>query len=248
MRKLFWLSPFVVIAFLGALPSLAKEPAQPQAGYLAPGQVELLQLLPPPPEPDTAAQKRDIKAMLEAQRHRTPAEAKRVQADGEVTVFRFVDVLGPNFTKDKLPKLAAFFEHVQDTETPFYSGVKDHWQRSRPFVADARVHALPALKEGVYNKGKHAYSFSFPSGHSTFGATYAILLSQMVPEKRGPLFARGWQYGQNRVIGGVHFPTDVEAGRIDATVLVYAMMQNPQFQKDFADAKAELRGVLGLAP
>ena len=248
MRRFSWLSPFVVIAFLGVLPSLAKEPVQPQAGYLASGQVELLNLLPPPPAPDSAAQKRDIQAMLDAQRHRTPAEAKRVQADGEVTVFRFDDVLGPNFSKDKLPKLAAFFEHVQDAETPFYGAVKDYWKRPRPFVADARVHALPALKEGVYNKDKHAYSFSFPSGHSTFGATYAILLSQMVPEKRAELFGRGWQYGQNRVIGGVHFPTDVEAGRIDATVLVYAMMQNPQFQKDFADAKAELRVALGLAP
>jgi acid phosphatase (class A) len=70
----------------------------------------------------------------------------------------------------------------------------------------------------------------------------------MVPEKRAELFARGWEFGQNRVVGGVHYPTDVEAGRIDATVLVYAMMQNPQYKSDFAAAKTELRTALGLAP
>jgi acid phosphatase (class A) len=248
MRRFSWLSPFVIVALLGALPALAENAAQPQASYLAPGEIDFLKLLPPPPASDSAAGKRDIQAMLDAQRHRTPAEIKRVEADGEVSVFRFADVMGSDFTKDKLPRLAAFFDRVQDAESPLYGAVKNHWNRPRPFVASTRVHALPALKEGVYNQDKHAYSFSFPSGHSTFGATYAILLSQMVPEKQAELFTRGWQYGQNRVVGGVHYPTDVEAGRIDATVMVYAMMQHPQFQKDFAEARAELRGVLGLAP
>ncbi len=248
MRKLSWLSPFILIAFLGALPALAETAGAPASDYLAPGQVDLLQLLPPPPAPASAAQKRDMQGMLDAQRHRTPADVKTVTADGEVAVFRFADVLGPNFTKDKLPKLAAFFDRVENTESPTYTAVKNHWQRPRPFVASAQVHAVPELKEGVYNKDKHTYSFSFPSGHSTFGATYAILLSQMVPEKRAELFTRGWEYGQHRVVGGVHFPTDIEAGRIDATVMVYAMMQNPQFQSDFTAAKAELRATLGLAP
>jgi acid phosphatase (class A) len=76
----------------------------------------------------------------------------------------------------------------------------------------------------------------------------AILLANMVPEKREALFARGWEYGRNRVVGGVHYPSDVEAGRIEATVLVSAMMQNPAFKTDFAASRAELRQVIGLTP
>jgi acid phosphatase (class A) len=75
----------------------------------------------------------------------------------------------------------------------------------------------------------------------------AILLANMVPEKRGELFARGWDYGQSRVIGGVHFPSDVESGRIEATAMVALMMQNPDFRNDFAAARAELRKGLGLS-
>ena len=75
----------------------------------------------------------------------------------------------------------------------------------------------------------------------------AILLANMVPEKRSELFARGWDYGQSRVVGGVHFPTDVESGRIEATAMVALMMQNADFRTDFAVAKAELRKALGLS-
>jgi acid phosphatase (class A) len=90
-------------------------------------------------------------------------------------------------------------------------------------------------------------SFSYPSGHATFGALTAILLAQMVPEKHDALMARGWDYGRARVVNGVHFPTDVEAGRIAATVMVALMMQNAHFRAELAEAKAELRSVLGLA-
>jgi acid phosphatase (class A) len=247
MRRLLWLSPFVVVAFLGAIPVFAENAAAPATDYLAPGQIDLLPLLPPPPAPNSTAQKRDMQTMLDAQRHRTAAQTAQVEADAQITVFRFADVLGPNFTKDKLPKLTAFFDRVRHSESPIVGAVKDYWHRSRPFEADARIHPAPGLQEGVTNKDG-TYNASYPSGHSTFGATCAILLAQMVPEKRSELFARGWEFGQNRVIGGVHYPTDVETGRIDATVLVYAMMNNPQFQHDFTQAKAELRAALGLTP
>ncbi len=248
MRKLSWLSPFIVAAFFGVLPALAENAGAPAADYLAPGQVDLLKLLPTPPAPDSAAQKRDMQAMLEAQRHRTRAEAARADADAEISVFRFADVLGPNFTKDNLPKLAAFIAKVRHSEVPAVTIVKDYWHRPRPFVANMKIHPTSVAEESTLNDDKHTYSYSFPSGHATFGATCAILLAQMLPEKRAELFARGWQFGENRVIAGVHFPTDVEASRIDATVMVYAMMQNPQFQQDFAAAKAELRSALGYPP
>ena len=47
----------------------------------------------------------------------------------------------------------------------------------------------------------------------------AILLAAMVPEKRAEIFARGWEYGENRLVAGVHFPSDIESGRIAATAV-----------------------------
>jgi acid phosphatase (class A) len=70
----------------------------------------------------------------------------------------------------------------------------------------------------------------------------------MVPEKRAQLFARGWELGNARIIGGVHFPTDVEAGRINGTLMAALMLQKPGFRADMAEARAELRKVLKLSP
>jgi acid phosphatase (class A) len=76
----------------------------------------------------------------------------------------------------------------------------------------------------------------------------AILLAQMVPERRDALFALGWEYGEARVVSGVHYPSDIEAGRILGTMLVGVMQAYRRFRADFAIARRELRAVLQIAP
>ncbi|MFZ1990349.1 MAG: phosphatase PAP2 family protein [Alphaproteobacteria bacterium] len=250
-------------------PPAAPPPKPASELYVTPDQVDLTVLIPPPPAPDSHAQKVDIGMVLAKQRARTHALEKQVEADAETSPFRFADVMGPDFTKEKLPVTAAFFAKVKKNLSALADITKSCFERPRPFVADKHVHppgnmtdavksdpsrdnsARPLVPQGPGTACKAAeelpaYSYSYPSGHSTLGATVAILLSQMVPEKRQELYARGWYYGDERVIAGVHFPTDVEAGRIQATVIVAFMMQNPQFRSDLAAARAELRGVLGL--
>ena len=85
------------------------------------------------------------------------------------------------------------------------------------------------------------------SGHATFAYEMAVLLSNIVPEKRAEVFKRADDYAQSRVIVGAHYPSDIEAGHLVGTVTAYAMMQNPAFQQEFAAVKAEIRGTLGYA-
>jgi acid phosphatase (class A) len=66
----------------------------------------------------------------------------------------------------------------------------------------------------------------------------------MVPSKNGELYRRGWDFALNRIIGGVHYRSDVEAGRICAAVIAEGMFRNPEFKHDFDASKAELRTVL----
>jgi acid phosphatase (class A) len=98
-------------------------------------------------------------------------------------------------------------------------------------------------------KEKNAYELahsSYPSGHTTYGTLCAILLADMVPEKRAELFARGRDFGHSRLVVGAHYPSDVEAGRITGTVAATLLMQNAKFQHDFALARASLRRAMGL--
>jgi acid phosphatase (class A) len=87
---------------------------------------------------------------------------------------------------------------------------------------------------------------SYPSGHAMFGCMTAVLLGVMVPEQRTALLERGSAYAQNRVVGGVHYPTDVEAGCTGGKIVAAVLLQSPVFQDDFATARDETRRALGL--
>jgi acid phosphatase (class A) len=207
--------------------------------YLDPQQIDLTRLLAPPPAPDSAQQEADLARVIEVQRTRTAAQVARAQADVHTSVFRFADVLGPKFTEANLPKTAALFAAAGQDAALVAKGGKHYFKRARPFVNNSDVHpTVPTNPKGFYG--------SYPSGHATFGYMAAILLAQMVPEKRTELFARGREFGQNRIVDGVHYPSDIAAGRIDGTLVANALMESPRFQQDFAAARAEVRTALNL--
>lgn len=73
-----------------------------------------------------------------------------------------------------------------------------------------------------------------------------VVLSDMLPEKKQQIMARAWEFGQNRIVGGIHYPTDIEAGRISGTAIAQTIMQHEDYREEYAAAKTELRAALGL--
>ncbi len=63
----------------------------------------------------------------------------------------------------------------------------------------------------------------------------------MIPEKAPEILARAGDYAHNRVICGVHYPSDVEASRTLALVMLGELSNSPRFQQDLREAEAELR-------
>jgi acid phosphatase (class A) len=230
MRKTLW-SSVVVLVLAIVVPAAAAE-----ATYVTPDRFDLTKLLAPPPAPDSERQKRDLADVLAVQNVRTPAQSQRALADATAGTFGFADVLGPNFNAQRVPAVAALFDRIRGDAAVAFSAGKDAWNRPRPFDATPEVNPV----------GDRPGGSSYPSGSSTNGYLTAILLSNMVPEKSAALFARGREFGDDRVILGVHFPSDIEAGRLAATALATALMQDPAFLKELAEAKSELRRALGL--
>jgi acid phosphatase (class A) len=181
-----------------------------------------------------------------------------------VDVFHFASVLGPRFVSERLPLTARFFSRVYRSTLPYLSATKACWNRPRPFVVDptlaplerslastkvrpAQLHVpahLPPDSPCKAPTGESPYSYSYPSGHAMVGTVMAILLAEMVPERSEALFAAGWEYGEARVISGVHFPSDVEAGRILGTTLIGMMQLDARFRADLRAARTELRTAL----
>ena len=233
MRKLMTVLAFVALtAFAPAFTHA--EDAKP---FSDSKEINLLQLLPPPPANDSVQTKAELGEILTIQVTRTKEMEARALADATENVWRFADVVdSPKFTASALPKFAAFFDRVVETEGAVTDPAKAVWKRPRPHLYSDLVHpVVPLSKSG-----------SFPSGHATVGTLMGIELANMLPEKRAQIMARAWEFGHNRVVGGIHYPSDIEMGRISGTVIAETISTHPDFKAEFDAAKAELRTALGL--
>ncbi len=219
-----------LIALLLSAPVLAREPP-----YVTAAQVNLLVLLPPPPADDTTG----MAEVLALQNSRTPARAAQAVADAQETVFAmYGSVLGERFAPAAVPLAAKLFARIGDTEDAVVDPAKDGFARKRPFLANADVHpAVPLSQSG-----------SYPSGHSTRSTVEGIVLAAMVPEQRAAIFSRQADYAESRVIGGVHYPSDILAGMRAGTAIAAVLFNNPQFMADFVPARQEVRAALGVVP
>jgi len=227
-------TPLLVLVLVGAL-AVANRAAW--AGYyMDPSQVDLIHVLAPPPAPDSVEGKADLQAVLATQRIRTDGQVRDARADAEESVFCFADVIGPAFKPENLPFATGFFDHVSSNDDEAVAAAKAHFNRPRPFVVDHEVKPVVG----------HPISPSYPGGHATFAYVNAILLAYMVPERATTIFSRAARYAQNRVIAGVHYPTDSEAGRISASVIANVLLHQPRFLADFARARVEVRHATGL--
>jgi hypothetical protein len=106
----------------------------------------------------------------------------------------------------------------------------DKYGNSRPFQTEPSLTRIigpdyfnsPA-DNYVYNRGPMmdlTDSPSFPSGHTTYGYTGALMLAMLVPERYQQMIARGAEYGNDRIIAGAHYAMDVMGGR---TLALYDM-------------------------
>jgi acid phosphatase (class A) len=225
------LRPSRPLALLALLLSLVAPLA---AAYLGGDAPDPVLLLPPPPTPGTDEARDDLDQTARVFAQRTPQQVARAQSQRDPTVYCFAPVLGAFFEPGRLPKTNALFARITDEAETAISTAKQHWHRPRPYVVD------PARFPDLVMRERSA---SFPSGHSTRGTLYSIILAELFPAQREALLETGRAIGWARVQIGVHHPSDVYAGRFLGRTLALALLRNPEFQKDLAEVRAEIATV-----
>ncbi|WP_293933380.1 phosphatase PAP2 family protein [Iodobacter sp.] len=226
------LSSLLLALLIPCTPAWAEE-AKP---FVSSTDVDLTHYLPAPPANDSAQTKLEIAEVLAFQAKRTPETAAAAAADAAENIWRFNEVMGPKFKAEKLPKFAAFFERVVETEGAVVDSAKNYWKRPRPHMLNSEIQPVV----------KRSSSGSWPSGHATVGYLMATVLAEMVPEKRSALFTRAAEYAENRIVAGIHYRSDIQMGRVAAALIAQKILSRDDFNAEFAPAKAELRSVLGL--
>jgi acid phosphatase (class A) len=161
-----------------------------------------------PPDANTS---KDTRAeLLEVRRlFKTMTEGQRVtfeRQDREDLEQEFIDLLrrlGRVVPKDLGKEILDLSEELATIGLFF----KERFQRPRPNELFAAMKAKP-LPEA-----KTAKSPSYPSNHALIGAFLGDWLAAKFPKDAVALKALGKQLGALRIVGGTHFPSDVEAGR-----------------------------------
>jgi acid phosphatase (class A) len=207
--------------------------------YVDPDALNLPALLPDPPAVGSATQLAELSMLHKIEEARTPEQAAAAKADeNDEDLFLYRTVLGAGFNEVALPLTAALGAHVKNEQSIAGAALKPVFARPRPYQTDKTLHPACAVT-GMPN--------SYPSNHALTGYLEGLTLAEIVPEKRVEILARADDYAHNRLVCGVHYPSDVEASRRVAYVVFGYMLATPKFERDLAAAKAETRTKLGFA-
>lgn len=210
----------------------------PPPGYLKTGMnLDGATIVGPPPTPDSPRGKAD-RATFNATRKLagTPAWDKAIaDADlsGKQGFKSFSCAAGVTLGPEATPVLANLLLRMTDDAATLYQPAKAVFQRPRPPVGNTKPICVPREK-WIETDG------SYPSGHSLIGWSWALVISEVAPEHASAVLARGREFGDSRIICGVHFQSDIEAGRYLGSALVSRLHQDAAFMSDLEKAKAEV--------
>ena len=200
----------------------------------------MVNFLPPPPEFESARFAADENQYLWGIRQRQDEDRKAMairDADyGMQTIIQeFCPILGLEITKEGTPELYTLLQDVGATCDSISNRAKEEYMRTRPFVYYDQPTLVPEQEES------HRTNGSYPSGHTVLGWTMALLLSDINPAVADQLLARGYEYGQSRVIAGYHWQSDVDAGRLGGSVLYAKLQGNECFREQLAKGQQEFK-------
>lgn len=181
----------------------------------------------PFPQPGSSAQSIDEFALRKFQKSRTERDCERARSEVIVSLQNFYGKpFGPLESK-QIETLEPFIDQIR-ADAGFYIGqVKRNFNRTRPYEY------LKDLKPCVDLEK----SLSYPSGHATLAVLYALVLGDILPDKSQVLHERSQVIAQDRVLAGVHHPSDIAAGKKLGQVLYNEISQSTRYKSDTEQLK-----------
>lgn len=197
-----------------------------------------LALLPPPPEEGSTAFKLDEEISINNLESGDSARWEQAKADAILyfpdALQAFSSLLDVEISEIKTPNLYMILRRsLSDASLSTYTA-KNYYKRKRPFMVNNKPSCTPEDEEHLAKDG------SYPSGHTAIGWTWALILSEIFPDRSNHLLKRGREFGESRVVCNVHWQSDVNEGRFMGAATVARLHANPTFQADLKAAKKEV--------
>ena len=202
----------------------SRSPAEGLILDLAP----LIRVTALPPAPASQLLHDDLAILRWLQMHRTP---QMVSATW-MTLGRDPDVFSPALGVD-MSKTTPYIEASLLQFLRLVDGaadqIKQRVRRPRPYASHPDLRPCLPPESG----------FSFPSGHSSWYTAAFLLLADLVPERRDRLEEMGRHGAANRVMCGVHYPSDVLAAQRFAHTAADQIIASPQWQRFRSDPRVQ---------
>ena len=216
--------------------SMAPAPGPKFTGYLQPGILDILKVLPPAPVEGDTRYETDRQVFRETRSWEGTARWQMASDDAAAgpadLLHDFSCSVGVELNPANAPKIVAIAQRATRDSGREMAVAKDHFQRKRPFWTDKGNICRPLAELGQ--------TFDYPSGHTTAGWTWALVLSQVAPDHASQILARGRSIGESRVVCGVHNASAIEGGRYTADAVMALISANEEFRADVDAARAEL--------
>ncbi|MEA3278398.1 MAG: phosphatase PAP2 family protein [Pseudomonadota bacterium] len=150
------------------------------------------------------------------------------------TASTFSCALGIPVTKEDTPALYMLLRRtLADLGLATYSA-KKVYQRERPFMTNGKPVCTPEEETTLRKDG------SYPSGHTAVGWGWALILSELAPDRAEAILARGRAFGESRNVCNVHWYSDVVAGRTVGSAAVARLHANEAFLAAREAARADI--------
>lgn len=230
-------SLFLILSLAVALIAHSQEP-QP---LLTPQQMpNPVRFLPPPPDKASDAFAYDQSQYRWGKEQRLDSARLSIavrDADWSIECIcrEFSEPFGMTISKEATPAIFRLLYVALISADMVGKLPKDFYKRTRPYVYYGEPTIYPQDEEELRNNG------SYPSGHTIEGWSAALILTELNPDRADTILARGYMYGESRVIAGYHWQSDVDAGRLAASAAIARLHADSRFMRLLRKAHREFR-------
>jgi acid phosphatase (class A) len=141
-------------------------------------------------------------------------------------LFHIAKPVGDWFNPENFPAVTRLMNRtIHDIRVTEFR-LKKEFRRPRPAHLDSRI------KNSIDSP-------AYPSGHTLFAFAQAYLFANIIPSMRSAFIERAEEIRWSREALGIHYPSDNEASRQIAGLMLKLWMNNPDFVKDYEAAKSE---------
>ena len=208
---------------------------------------DLIKCLPAPPEPGSADFARDV-ARYEwgKEQRKNPERAALARHDAVWSYATIADAFskpfGMELSPTNTPSVWKLLEDSLSTTDQMRVAPKAFYHRRRPFAYFNEEPLCPE-EDGVWRD-----EGSYPSGHTMRSTVAALILAEVNPEEADKILVRAMQYGENRVIAGAHWQSDVDMTRLAAAIAYSRLQTLSAFRSQMELAKSEFASLRRDSP